>query len=1235
MAGLSLQFEWDPGCSCCLLSASTWERIVAADSTLQLQQAPLVIAANNQPMNVLGKLVHNIQLPNNTTFKWPFIVVKGITADGFIGSDLMQASYAITDHAHNVVYFNSSKDCSPILSNCTSIPLATAYRTQNLASVPDQSPSAKVYLTSSVHIKPQCKRIVSVSPPESWVATESIVEPDNDYFNQKGLMALPGTSTRISQNDVNLALLNMSDQTVTLTAGDHVGTIHCAHQISEMPPLKIEQMWGLDKQPNPTKCETEHQLELPFEINLNSTDLTSDEMKTVKHLLVEFKDIFSGGPYDIGCTKLLQHTIDTSSDKPILQRPRRLPIHVQAEVQMMIEDMVKCGIIQPSRSPWCAPIVVVTKKNGTKRLCVDFRKLNNITVRDSYPLPRIEDVLNVLAGCRYFSALDMKSGYHQVEVAPADRPKTAFSVGTGLYEWIRMPFGLVNAPATFSRLMCTLLADLSFEEVISYLDDVLIYSKTFNAHLTTLRRVFSRFREANLKLSPEKCKWFQKQTEFLGYLITENGVRTHPDKIEKIKFFSTPSNIKAVRSFLGLASYYRRYVHQFAKIAHPLTQLLRKDASKNRFMWTSECETSFQTLKSKLVSAPILALPCFGKPFKLYTDASDFAVGCVLEQVQGGKSRVIAYASQVLTPNKRKWSAFQREAYALLWASRKFRPYILGGKVTFITDHAPLTYLRKMDSIPEKVQAYFLELEQYDYTLEHRPGKQHGNADTLSRIPADTPATDCTDAKACLSINLPSHHNTDWLAIQNVDDNLRIVKEWVLDGKPKRKATSESEELGLLWNVMSQLYIDKDSGILYRLSRSGKHQFVVPHHQREAALKTFHDLPTAGHRGVTQTYDKIREQMWWPKLKEDVSYWCNSCSSCARFKSTNITKAPYQSLLAGHPHEVVAIDFVGPMSSPTSRNNVYLLVMVDYFTRYAEAIPLPDRQASTVARAIFTEWISRHGIMEVLHSDQAQEFESDLLAEICTLLHIKKSRSSPFHPEGNSVCERLNGTLLSILKPCMLDHPDDWDTLIPNVLMAYRSTRHSSTGFTPNYLLTGREMRLPAHVIFPAPDKEPILVTDYARKLRWNLMEAFRSASNHLQRSHELTRDKSEHYARYRPYEIGDLVYVLTPKGSRGKLGEVWNGPWKIVARTGVIYTLTWCHPSAKRKKTRRYHFNLLKYCLPRQNRWTLQDSQVTTTLNTESDLHTEDALLQTAVDSSSRRRRKAPDRFGDWDYSD
>ena len=253
-----------------------------------------------------------------------------------------------------------------------------------------------------------------------------------------------------------------------------------------------------------------------------------------------------------------------------------------------------------------------------------------------------------------------------------------------------------------------------FRRVVSYLDDILIYSRTFEEHLKALRRVFERFRSANLKLSPEKCTWFQKQTAFLGFLVSKEGVATHPEKIKKVKAFPTPTNTKTVRAFLGLASYYRKYVHQFAKIAHPLTRLLRREnLARKQFSWTGECETAIQTLKSKLISAPILALPRFGEPFQLSTDASNFAVGCVLEQVQDGELRVIAYASQVLPPNKRKWSAFQREAYALFWASRKFRPYILGGKVSFITDHALSPIFATRNPFPKK---YKLTSWSWNYT---------------------------------------------------------------------------------------------------------------------------------------------------------------------------------------------------------------------------------------------------------------------------------------------------------------------------------------------------------------------------------------------------------------------------------------------------------------------------------------------------------------------------------------
>ena len=1225
----NVELEWDPGCSCCLLNERVW-RVIKTKNRLSLDSAPEVFMADGNRLNVIGRVKCDITLPNGVTYKWPFVIVKNILIDGFVGSDLMKEVGALTDHLTDTVYFRPS-DFS---QNLISLEQCVKTRLRDVTRPCDSVQAISVRLSKDVCVRAGCKRIVCVEIDESVNPGSAlvVVEPDQEYFKTRNSTALAAAQSD-NPNNMLLAVANLSDQPVTLKKGEVVGKVQCVDEVSPVSPLNLEQNTNRTNARCSVKTiSTSDSMILPIGFKVDLPDLPHDQTKLVKSLLAEFKDIFSSGEFDVGCTKLVQHNIEISSSKPILERPRRLAVHVQVKIQEMINDMLKCGIIQPSQSPWCAPVVVVTKKNGSKRLCVDFRKLNAVTIRDSYPLPRIDDVLSVLSGCRYFSVLDMKSGYHQIEVAPEDRSKTAFSIGTGLYEWVRMPFGLVNAPATFSRLMTTLLAGLSFEEVVSYLDDILVYSRSFLDHLAALRRVFERFRAANLKLSPEKCKWFRQETEFLGFLVTEKGVATHPEKIEKVKNVPIPSSPKDVRAFLGLASYYRRHVKDFAKIAFPLTQLLCKDVIKRKqFVWSIECESAFQLLKSKLVSAPILALPRFGEPFRLCTDASNFAVGCVLEQVQDGKTRVIAYASQVLTPNKRKWSAFQREAYALLWASRKFRHYILGGKVTFITDHAPLTHLRKKESIPEKVQTYFAELEQYDYSLIHRPGKKHGNADALSRMPqplSDDQSSTKSTNEGCCSIKLPSISDTEWNDTQNEDVNIRVVKEWIQQGKPARSAAAESEELKHFWNSFNQLTVNKSNGILYKSAKDGSLKLVVPLHKREEMLLLHHDLPTSGHRGVAQTYEKLQQNLWWPGMKEDTSYWCNSCEACAHFKTVSNVKAPMGSLTAGNPYEVVALDFVGPMATPTKSGNLYLLVMVDYFTRYVEAVPLPDRRASTVAHAIMQEWISRHGVMETIHTDQAQEFESELMEELCTLLHIKKTRSSPFHPEGNGICERLNGTLLSILKLCMYENVCDWDSLVPNVLLAYRATKHSSTGFTPAYLHNGRELRLPPQVIFPAPDKEPQMTTAYARNLRKNLKNAFYAVSQNLKRTHEITKDRSQHYPRYRPYEIGDLVYVLTPKGSLGKLGEVWCGPWKIIGKTGVLYTVEWVSDGSKRKRIRKYHYNLLKFCCPRQpDRWTLQPQN-----KCDIDIACENDV--TVNRERPKRVIKPPSRFGDWDYS-
>ena len=1190
---LDFEFEWDPGCSCCLLHEKAWLRISKQNPALSLKPGAQILTANGDDMKVLGTVTLDLALPNNQVYSWPVVVVADIATDGFIGLDLMKACGACTNHVTDVVYFreNQAEKFNP--DSCIQFQL--------------RKKVTSVKLATDIILRAGCKKIVQVIPisPYNYCGL-TMIEPDNKYCENHCITALP--SANPSSSKMELAVANTSDLPVRLNAGDIIGEQCAVSGVAPLAPLKILSRKAPETQSQQIS-EDKFNQEMPFDVSLEH--LPTSQKAMVQNLLYNFKDIFAVDSSDLGCTDILQHTIE-SQGPPIATRARRLPIHVQAEVQELLDDLLKCGIIQPSRSPWCSPVVVVTKSNGKKRLCIDFRKLNSVTTRDSFPLPRIEDMLNVLSGCNYFSTLDMKSGYHQMKVAPADRPKTAFSIGTGLYEWIRLPFGLVNAPATFSRMMSMLLAGLSFEEVVSYLDDVIVYSQSFYDHLDALRRVFTRFREANLKLAPEKCSLFHCETKFLGFIINKDGVKTDPEKIEKVKLFPRPHNIKTLRSFLGLASYYRKFIAHFSKIAQPLTRMLTKKFLQKKFKWSDDCEDAFQQLKIKLTSTPVLALPQFNKPFHIFTDASKFAVGCILEQVQDGQTRVIAYASQTLSPNKQKWSAFQREAYALLWASRKFRPYILGGQVTFVTDHAPLVHLRNKETIPEKVQSYFAELEQYNYSLVHKAGQQHCNADALSRIPDNSDDEDSVDVATCNSVSLPAMKISDFSAWQDQDTNLCFVKTWTTAGKPPRHTTNDSEELGIYWNSFCKLFIDKDSGALFKLTKANQTQLVVPHHKRELALELHHDAQ--GHRGITQTYLSIKKHLWWPKLKGDVTYWCNSCTECAVMKNTPQHKAPLRNLQAGKPHEIVAMDFVGPMSSPTKQGNVYLLVLVDHFTRYAQAIPLPNRQAQTVASAIFTHWIAIHGVMEVLHSDQAQEFESEIIGELCTLLHVKKSRSSPFHPEGNSICERLNGTLVSILKPYMMNNSDDWDTLIPSVLLAYNSTKHSSTGFTPAYLTFGRDLRLPSQVVFPPPlsAKEPQMQTEYARDLRKNLQNGFQRVSNNLRKVHQQTRDKSQHYGTCNPYEVGDLVYVLTPKGSRGKLGEVWSGPWRVIARTGVIYTLTWIGDDDKRKKTRRYHYNLLKFCLPRDNRyWALTPS----------------------LEDRAKRTSKPPERFGDWDY--
>ena len=418
----------------------------------------------------------------------------------------------------------------------------------------------------------------------------------------------------------------------------------------------------------------------------------------------------------------IQHHINTGVSTPIRQSTRRVPLPQRNTVHQLLQEMLKRKVISPSKSPWASPIVLVKKKDGTIRFCVDYRKVNSVTIKDAYPLPRVDDTLDTLAGSVWFTTLDLKSGYWQVEVAPEDRAKTAFCTQEGLYEFNVMPFGLSNAPATFQRLMDSVLAGLQWSTCLVYLDDIIIVGRSFEEHMKNLQLVFERLKEAGLKLQPKKCHFLRHKVTFLGHIVSSEGISPDPLKTSKVREWPTPITVQETQQFLGLASYYRRFIKNFAEIAKPLYQLTEK---KTSFLWTAQCEDAFLSLKNHLTSAPTLAMPDWSLPFILDTDASDTGIGAVLSQCHpDGTEHVICYASRALTKSERNYCVTRKELLAVVTFLQHFRQYLLISPFTIQTDHGALTWLQRFKE-PEGQLARWLEkMQDYDYPSPRKKAHQ-------------------------------------------------------------------------------------------------------------------------------------------------------------------------------------------------------------------------------------------------------------------------------------------------------------------------------------------------------------------------------------------------------------------------------------------------------------------------------------------------------------------------------
>jgi RNase H-like domain found in reverse transcriptase/Reverse transcriptase (RNA-dependent DNA polymerase) len=480
--------------------------------------------------------------------------------------------------------------------------------------------------------------------------------------------------------------------------------------------------------------------------------LDPPQRAALEKLLQEFTDVFAWTDDQLGFTDKIKHSIPLTSDIPVALPYRRLPPTEFAAVKEHIESLTTRGIIQPSTSPYAAPMVIVKKKNGEIRLCCDYRRLNGITRKDAFPLPRIDETLDALAGSTFFSTLDLASGYHQVAMAEEDQEKTAFVTPFGLYQWTRMPFGLCGAVQTFSRLMQGVMSEHIMRIMLAYLDDILIYAPDFTSHLANLRTILARLRDIGLKLNPEKCVFGAESVHYLGHVVSKDGVKTDPGKITAISEWQPPKTLKELRSFLGLASYYRRFVKGFANIAQPLHQVVtntheqfgkrnkRQDITN---LWGPEQQSAFNRLKTALTTTPVLGYPDFTLPFILETDASSYGLGAVLSQKQADGVKVIAFASRSLRVNEKNmknYSALKLELLALKWAmAEKFRGYLLGSKTLVLTDNNPLSYI-KSSKTGATEHRWIADLDVFDFEVKYRSGKSNANADALSRFPVDKPA---------------------------------------------------------------------------------------------------------------------------------------------------------------------------------------------------------------------------------------------------------------------------------------------------------------------------------------------------------------------------------------------------------------------------------------------------------------------------------------------------------------
>ena len=1199
-------------------------------------------AANNSEVFMVGVVVLNFSIGDHS-FPVPFLVTDSVLTQPIIGYNVIE------------YFIKTSKPEDVISLLVNSSHGVDAGKIKGMVNVVNQTVVDDDFLGDLRAVKP------CVIPPKSSVRIRCRVKGDVKGLDLNFLCSEPlvadwdddlivseslGELVRGRTPHVNIEIRNTSSTEKFIRKNMIVGEITA---IKSVLPFKLFNESPVEVDVASVKASENVESEPKWQPKANLAHLPDDQRKEIEELLYEECEVFAKSDTDIGDIRDFQMDIHLTDEIPVNQAYRHLPRKLYDDVKNYLNDLIVNGWIQESSSPYASPIVCVRKKDNTLRLCVDYRKLNLKTVPDRQPIPRVQDLLDGLHGQKFFSTLDMAKAYHQGYIRDICRKYTAFSTPWALFEWLRIPFGLKNAPAAFQKYINTALSGLLDKVCLAYLDDILIYGKTFKEAKMNLRTVLKRLKEKGVKLRVDKCEFIKPEVRYLGRLVSAEGYRADPEDVKALqKFREPPKTVGDVRSLLGFLGYYRSYVRDFAKKLKPVYDLLKFDEKaspaksgksvqnkgydkKKPIVWNSDLQARVDDVIDTLQSPEVMAFPDFDSPFIVNTDASGVGLGAVLYQKQGEEklNRVISYASRTLTNAERNYHLHsgKLEFLALKWAvTEKFADYLGHGAQSVIyTDNNPLTYVMTSAKLNATGMRWVADLAGYDFELKYRPGKSNNDADGLSRNPIpndlDTLERECTATcdKNILSSVLTGPKDATCYAVSaellhlppidgytplSIDElqNTQLADPVVgpvyqsvqLGVRPSRQEWKElSNRCKVLfrqWNKLSVV-----NGVLVRKTQKDT-QIILPESLHQLVYVELHQK--MGHLGLERVMDLARRRFFWPHMAADTDNYIKNKCPCVVSKKPNIAeRAPLVPIHATKPFEMISIDYL--KVDRGKRGFEFILVVVDHFTRFAQAYATRKNSSRAAADKIFNHFILQYGFPTRIHHDLGREFNSNLLKDLHKLTGVKMSNTTPYHPEGDGQCERANRTIINMLKSIPEKEKSSWMDHLPKLMFAYNATVNKTTQFSPFFLLMGREPRLPIDDVFPDVSTAPVGTTQSENGIQdpernrdkigqfvkqWNrrMTQAYDLANKNIGKSADYNKTKYDQKATASELSCGDRVLVrnVRPKGTTrsGKLASYWNPiVYVVVEKLKGIPVYVVKEWNSRNKKTRTLHRNLLK----------------------------------------------------------